>query len=141
MWAYQSDDEPTVRQLFRTTPEKLWKALFKPRKSWPAKEEDSGLSADNPPTQVWYNFNSLTLFLWQKARTPFSPHSQKWLSKVARVYCPFPQPKDPRSEFLAAMLVVAPYSATEKKEKKKKAREGLRIRDQLDAASVETHAS
>ena len=39
------------------------------------------------------------------------------------------------------MLVVAPYSTPEKKEKKKKAREGLRIKDQPDAASKETHAS
>ena len=63
MCAYQLEDEPNVRQLFRTTSEKLSKALFKPRKSCPAKEEDSGLSTDNPPSQVRYNFNPLTLFL------------------------------------------------------------------------------
>ena len=52
MWAYHLDDEPTVSQFFRTTPEKLWKALFRPQKSWPDKEEDTGLSTVNPPTQV-----------------------------------------------------------------------------------------
>ena len=39
------------------------------------------------------------------------------------------------------MLVVVPYSVPEKKEKKKKAREGLRIKDQPNAVSKETHAS
>ena len=72
MWAYRPKDEPTMRQLFRTTPEKLWKALFKPRKSWPAKEEDSGLSTDNPPTKVWHNFNPLTLLLRPKRLNAFS---------------------------------------------------------------------
>ena len=67
--------------------------------------------------------------------------SQNWLSKAAKVNCPAPQPEDPRSELLAAMLFVAPYSAPEKKEKKKKAREGLRIKDQPDTVSEETHAS
>ena len=50
MWAYQLEDQPTVQGFVRTTHQKLWKALFKPQKSWPAEEEDLGLSVDNPPT-------------------------------------------------------------------------------------------
>jgi hypothetical protein len=52
MWAYQLEDPATVRQFFRTTHEKLWKVLFKPQKSWPAEEEDTGLDAETPPTKV-----------------------------------------------------------------------------------------
>ena len=58
-----------------------------------------------------------------------------------RVNYPAPQPEDPRTELLTAILVMAPYSAPEKKEEKKKAREGLRIKDRPDAMSEETHAS
>jgi hypothetical protein len=39
------------------------------------------------------------------------------------------------------MMIVAPYKAPEKREKKKTGRAGLRTRDQLEAESEETHAS
>ena len=52
MWTYRIDDEPTIRQLFRTTREKLWKALFKAQEKWPAKKEDQGLCADKLPSEV-----------------------------------------------------------------------------------------
>ena len=64
------------------------------------------------------------------------------MSKATGIKCPAPQPEDPRSQLLSEMLVVAPYKAPEKKEKKKKpGREGLRIRDQPGTVSEETHAS
>ena len=52
MWDYRTDDDPTVRQLFRTTREKLWKVLFKAQENWPAKKEDQGLRADKLPSEV-----------------------------------------------------------------------------------------
>jgi hypothetical protein len=52
MWAHRLEDPATVSQFFRTTHEKLWKVLFKPQKSWPAEEEDTGLDAETPPTKV-----------------------------------------------------------------------------------------
>ena len=52
MWTYWTDDEPTIRQLFCTTWEKLWKALFKAQEKWPAKKEDQGLCADKLPSKV-----------------------------------------------------------------------------------------
>ena len=54
--------------------------------------------------------------------------------------CPTPQPEGPGSDLLPSMLVIVPYTAPEKKEKKK-SREGLRIRDLPDTMSGETHAS
>jgi hypothetical protein len=63
------------------------------------------------------------------------------LSKATGIKCPAPQPEDPKSPLLLEMLVVAPYKAPEKKEKKKPGRTGLRNRDQPGAASEETHAS
>ena len=41
-----------MRKLYRTTREKLWKALFKPQEEWPAKEKDTGLGAEHPPLKV-----------------------------------------------------------------------------------------
>ena len=52
MWAHNLDDPPTMRKLYRTTKEKLWKALFKPQKDWLAKEEDTVLAVENPPLKV-----------------------------------------------------------------------------------------
>jgi hypothetical protein len=67
---------------------------------------------------------------------------QEWLKKAKDFKSPAPQPEDPRSPLLLEMLVVAPYKAPEKKEKKKKTgRAGLRTKDQLEAESEETHAS
>ena len=52
MWDYRTDDDPTVRRLFRTTREKLWKALFKAQENWPGKKEDKGLIAIKPAPEV-----------------------------------------------------------------------------------------
>jgi hypothetical protein len=62
MWDYRTDDDPTVRRLFRTTREKLWKALLKAQKDWPGKKEDKGLSAAKPPSEVCHDFNRSVLF-------------------------------------------------------------------------------
>ena len=71
----------------------------------------------------------------------FRSPSQEWLNKAKDFKSPAPQPEDPRSPLLLEMLVVAPYKAPEKREKKKTGRAGLRTRDQLEAESEETHAS
>ena len=62
MWDYRTGDDPTVRRLFRTTREKLWKVLFKAQKDWPGEEEDQGLNAAKPPSKVCYDLDRSALF-------------------------------------------------------------------------------
>lgn len=52
MWAYKPEDPITVQYFYGTTHENLWKVLFKPHMEWPAKAEDIGLDAANPPKEV-----------------------------------------------------------------------------------------
>lgn len=73
-----------------------------------------------------------------------NPYKEGWLAKAEQIDSPAPLPKDPRSDLLKEMLVVAPYKVPEKKEKKKKkmgeTRDGLRPRSQPDSKSAETQA-
>ena len=52
MWSYKPEDPATVLDFYHTSHAKLWKVLFKPQKGWPAKEEDIGLDATNPPREI-----------------------------------------------------------------------------------------
>ena len=52
MWAYKLEDPTTVLSFFCTSHARLWKALFKPQKEWPAEEEYIGLDAKNPLREV-----------------------------------------------------------------------------------------
>jgi hypothetical protein len=141
MWDYRTSDDPTVRRLFRTTREKLWKVLFKAQKDWPDEEEDQGLNAAKPPSKVCYDLDRLysSIGHLRIVRSLL----QEWLKKAKDFKSPAPQPEDPRSPLLLEMLIVAPYKAPEKKEKKKKTtgRAGPCTKDQLEAESEETHAS
>ena len=57
MWELNPEGPWTLKRFFGTTHEEIWKLLFKARKSWPMKTEDSRLDIENLASEVIISFS------------------------------------------------------------------------------------
>nr|XP_020189746.1 neurofilament heavy polypeptide-like [Aegilops tauschii subsp. strangulata] len=115
LWEYDPAEHQTLRELYGSSHNDIWKVLFKSGKLWPDSAKHRG---------------------YQLSRSA----SPEWTKKAGRIHFPAPLPEELVGLLLTKMLVPAPYEAPKKEASKKvkKTRSGLCHRDASDAKSEDS---
>ena len=95
MWEFDPAKHQTLRELFDTTHQDIWKVLFKGAEVPPPLTEDRRLSARRPANPVSLLYLIRCSFSQFDHARVLSPHAifQDWVETAEQIDCPAPCPK------------------------------------------------